>query len=265
MSMWRTARTFYSDAARGGFGFAVGGLREKLGRTDTIAISLKDGRRVHVRPGDSDFATLRQVFRESSYELETQPVRDRIDARYRALLAEKVIPVIVDAGANIGAATLWFRARYPAATVVAIEPDPANAAMLRRNVEADPGVIACEAAIGSRPGHVSITREHRASWGAQTTRDEAGCPIVTVAEACGKVPGGRLFIVKVDIEGFESDLFADGTDWIDDAFVIYVEPHDWMLPGKGTSRAFQAEFGRRDYELHLRGENLVYVRPDLAG
>ena len=56
------------------------------------------------------------------------------------------------------------------------------------------------------------------------------------------------------------DLFAANTDWIDAAFVIYVEPHDWLLPGKRTSRSFQRELARRDFELLIRGENLIYVR-----
>jgi hypothetical protein len=47
---------------------------------------------------------------------------------------------------------------------------------------------------------------------------------------------------------------------LDDAFAVYIEPHDWMLPGQGSSRSFQAAFGARDFEIFLRGENLIYIR-----
>jgi hypothetical protein len=67
--------------------------------------------------------------------------------------------------------------------------------------------------------------------------------------------------VKVDIEGFEADLFASNTDWLDDVSVVIVEPHDWLLPGRGTSLSFQLELARRAFEVLVSGENLVYVRP----
>ncbi len=50
------------------------------------------------------------------------------------------------------------------------------------------------------------------------------------------IADGRLFIVKIDIEGFERDLFDRNIDWVDQAAAIIVEPHDRMLHGAGTRR-----------------------------
>ena len=72
--------------------------------------------------------------------------------------------------------------------------------------------------------------------------------------------GSALFIVKIDIEGFESDLFASQTEWVDDAHVIVLEPHDWLLPGQATSRNFQIVLARHDFDILISGENLIYVR-----
>jgi FkbM family methyltransferase len=44
-------------------------------------------------------------------------------------------PRIVDLGAHVGAATLTFLERFPAARILAIEPNPQTAALLRRMVE----------------------------------------------------------------------------------------------------------------------------------
>jgi hypothetical protein len=71
---------------------------------------------------------------------------------------------------------------------------------------------------------------------------------------------GEPFIAKVDIEGFEADLFSDNTDWIAKTFVVFIEPHYWMMPERGTSRSFQAAMGREDFEIYLAGEMLTYIR-----
>ncbi len=213
---------------------------------------------VIVRAGDSDFESVRQVFRGEEYALVIREVADRVRSRYEEIVASGKRPVVVDAGANIGTASLWFRQQYPHAAVVAIEPDPQNAKILKRNAVGR-GITVMEAAIGSQTGFVSVLKSGH-SWGVQTERAQSGVKVITVEDAVLSVPDGELFIAKVDIEGFESDLFASNTDWIDQAFVVYIEPHDWLFPGKRTSRMFQQELAKRDFELFINRENLVFVR-----
>jgi FkbM family methyltransferase len=43
-------------------------------------------------------------------------------------------PRIIDAGAHIGLATLYFKKLYPAAQIIAIEPHPANLELLEKNI-----------------------------------------------------------------------------------------------------------------------------------
>jgi len=81
-----------------------------------------------------------------------------------------------------------------------------------------------------------------------------------MADAFAKVAGGIPFIAKIDIEGFESDLFSANVEWLNDVSMVIIEPHDWMLPGKKTSRSFQAAMGRHDFEIFISGENLIYIR-----
>jgi FkbM family methyltransferase len=154
---------------------------------------------------------------------------------------------------------LWFARKYPTATIVAIEPEPGNFAILKQNATLVPNIIALHAAIGCEQGFVEVHNEGF-GWAAQTTRASRGVPIVTVATAVQQVDGGSLFIVKVDIEGFESDLFSTNTDWIAETQVIHFEPHDWMLPGRYTSRSAQRAIGQHPFELYIAGENLTYVR-----
>lgn len=215
---------------------------------------------VHVRVGESDVAALRQVFGEGDYDLgAASPITARIRARSRAIIDAGKMPVIVDAGANIGAASLWFRANYPEAAIVAIEPEPGNGAILHRNLDGRPNIAILDAAIGAEPGFVAIENDE-SGWGARTERAEQGIPVVTVTQAIATVPDGVPLIVKIDIEGFERDLFARNLDWLAGSYVVIIEPHDWMLPGQLSSLSFQKAMAAHDFELFLSGENLIYVR-----
>ena len=61
----------------------------------------------------------REVFDEGVYRF--APAADR--------------PFIIDAGANLGLATCYFKTRHPDAEVLAFEPDPRLADLYERNVE----------------------------------------------------------------------------------------------------------------------------------
>lgn len=215
---------------------------------------------ITIRPADSDASVLRQVFRDQEYSIASPPeLESRIQLKYRDILARGKRPVIIDAGANIGAASRWFAQVYPEAHVVAVEPDPANAELLKANTAGMPMINIEEAAIGSERGFVSLVPAE-ASWGTRTLPSNDGIRVVTINELNRQIPDGELFIVKIDIEGYEAELFKKNTEWIGDASLIYVEPHDWMLPGQGSSRTFQNAMATHDFELFIRGENLIYAR-----
>ncbi len=88
-------------------------LKAMLWRNDHSRVIKTELRNLRVpftfRPGTSDVAVLRKVFLESEYELPfTIPVR-----------------TVVDAGAHIGAATVFYHYRFPDARILAIEPGKA--------------------------------------------------------------------------------------------------------------------------------------------
>jgi FkbM family methyltransferase len=251
-------RRAFTDLTKGGLNFFLSGLAARFSRRPTVRVRLPAGMSAMVRSRQSDFGTLRQIFRDNEYEL-PERIATCVRKELERILNGGGVPVVVDAGANIGAASIWFKTQFPEAAIVAIEPDPDNAAVARQNIAPLAGVTLLEAAVGGERGFVAVgTADY--GWAVQTERASSGCPVVTIDEAILTVPNGKPFVVKIDIEGFESDLFAGDLGWLDEVFLVYIEPHDWMLPSKGTSRNFQRAFGNRDFELHLRGENLVYMR-----
>lgn len=259
----RTARMVGAVGSLATFGPGMARfLLAKLLREREVRLNLKIGS-VLVRPDDSDMAALREVFQRRDYDVDALFVGPAIRARYERLLAEGRTPVIIDAGANIGATALWFSKIFPRARIVSVEPEPENFRILCENTRSLPNVRAIPAAIGSEGGFVSVRRD-RWSWGVTTQRAEEGVPIVTVPQCLEGEPGGALFLVKIDIEGFESDLFAANTQWLDDADVVIVEPDDWLFPGRGVTRTFQNALAVRGFEIHICEVNLVYVRPQLT-
>src|SRR3984885_13531639 len=67
--------------------------------------------------------------------------------------------LIVDCGSNVGYASLFFLGKYPAAHVIAIEPDPDNFALLRRNTAAfGSRVTTIQSAVWSHVAGLSLRR-----------------------------------------------------------------------------------------------------------
>lgn len=254
---------------RCGFTFGPGyTLRDWLKRfgVKRARLSLKGLGPAWFRPGDSDAATFVQIFYEKQYDLKKTPQAKRLRERYEAMLAAGRTPVIIDAGANVGAAALWFSRTYPRAVVVAIEPDPANFALMALNAQGREGIVLVEGALGAAPGAVVLSNPKTSSWAVQTTRVEDSEPGSVRVYDTGELlamggPNAELLIYKIDIEGFEKDLFAAHTGWLASTFALMIELHDWMLPGGGSSQPLQAAVLDQGFEMLMSGENLVLVRP----
>lgn len=243
------------------FGLAV--LARHLGRlkeNKQTRLRLPGGNSIFVRAGESDMAAVRQVFRDKDYII---PAPDetisRLNSAYQKIIEAGRTPLIIDAGANIGAASIFFRSAYPEALIVAVEPDPANLVVLKMNSDQGSKFKVVEAAIGSESGHVSVV-QNGLGWATQTVRCDEGVAITTIKEISATFQDCDLFLVKVDIEGFEKDLFASSTEWLASTSAVIIEPHDWMLPGQRTSTTFQKAIAEYEFEIFFKGENLFYIK-----
>lgn len=241
-------------------------LQHLVGRPDAAGYSRVPTRygSFYVRRSETDMNVLRQVFGNREYDLNRFPQGRRVQARYQAALDQGRTPLIIDGGANVGFSACFFARSYPKARILAVEPHGANAALCRVNTRDAPGVEVIEAALGAEKGHVAIEHHAGHAWAVRTHRAETGLDVVTINDLVASVPGAELLIVKIDIEGFELDLFSANTEWIAQAYVVFAEPHDWMLPGKGTSRTLQRAMSDGEREILVSGDNLIWVRRDDA-
>jgi FkbM family methyltransferase len=124
---------------------------------------------------------------------------------------------IIDAGANIGMATLWFARAYPSARITAIEPDPTTFGLLRTNLE-DNGfdqVTPVQAALASKPGSIEfVVDPDRPGWLMMSVdaRRMHGTPVTVPAMRLSDLVDGPVDFLKLDVEGAEHEVMGELAD-----------------------------------------------------
>lgn len=217
---------------------------------------------IELREGTSDFPLFFQLFVTPQYDIKSFTRCADVERRYADILAKGERPLIVDAGANNGLSALYFRDRYPEAAIVALEPEAGNFAELQRRMRDDPLCLSVEAALANFDGEVEIEDPGLGECGFRTRRSEQGIRAYRLASVIEMAPWPvDPFILKVDIEGFERDLFDD-LETFDAFYLAYVELHDWMLPKEGTSKSFLKAAASLDRDFLLHGENVVSIKND---
>jgi FkbM family methyltransferase len=174
---------------------------------------------------------------------------------------------IVDAGANIGLASIYFANRFPDAKIIAIEPEDSNLEVLRRNIAPYGNVISLSGALWHDNSRISLVDPGLGKWGfmtqAQDDVEEGYGEIVhevqgMTVETIMKEQGiDHIDILKLDIEGAEREVFGDPSAWIANVDALIVELHDRMKPG--CSRSFYNGSNGFDNEW-LQGEHVYLTR-----
>jgi FkbM family methyltransferase len=218
------------------------------------------------RPGSSDLAIFRDIFEKRAYDTGRLRRHAEIIAHLRTLNAAGKRPLVIDAGANAGASPLWFSYSVPRSRVVAIEPEPENFAMLLRNT-AGRDIICLRAGLAGAPGRLAMADVRIGTVGFRTERSENGSvPAVTVSEIYERHCTGELvpFLVKIDIEGGEEDVFSHDVSWTRGTPIIVIEPHDWLLEKRGSFRPFLRSIVDEDRDFLIQGENIFAIAHDLG-
>jgi FkbM family methyltransferase len=169
--------------------------------------------------------------------------------------------IIVDAGANIGMASLYFANKYPDARIIAVEPEASNFAMLVRNAKPYPNILPIQAALWYRDGEIALKAPDAAnnpySKVGFVICECDGIPVraLTMRTLMRETEIQSIDILKVDIEGAEKEVF-ESSDWMDGVRCLMIELHDRFKPG--ASIAVSSVTG--DFFVSERGETSLYVR-----
>lgn len=169
---------------------------------------------VWMRYGSSDAAVFEQVFIQQQYACSLQALK-----RPR---------LILDCGANVGYTSLYFLTRLPTAHVIAIEPDPDNFALCKKNLQqyAD-RVTLVQAAVWPRSTTLILSGQRAGNeWGLRVEPSSEGTvQAVTIPDLLHRSGFEEIDLLKMDIEGAEKAMFSEAYDWLDKVKAIAIELH----------------------------------------
>lgn len=199
---------------------------------------------VLMRPKTTDANVFWQVFVEGDYDfpIDFEPT------------------VIVDAGAHIGYASLYMLHRFPQVKIIAVEPEPSNAALYGKNLATRPNVTLHQAALWRDNTHLNIENPDADSWSfrvEESNDDSQGVKAITVMDILADT--GHIDILKLDIEGAEKELFSGDSNWLDKVKMVILELHEKYAPG--CTELIHGVLTQHGFKKALdKGENVIYQK-----
>jgi FkbM family methyltransferase len=168
-------------------------------------------------------------------------------------------PLILDCGANLGMATLYFKWLYPKARIEAFEPDPTTFAALNRNVTQNrlANVVTHNCALWSENGDIEFFVDHKIPGSPLMSTDRSrldGKAIRVPSKKLSDFITGPIDFLKLDVEGAEHrvlcDLLSSGkAQWIKQMVVEY---HHHIRDERSRLANFlrQLEEAGFEYQIH---------------
>lgn len=207
---------------------------------------------LNARLGSSDFDVFYQIF---------------IQREYREMTAvESEIKWIIDCGANVGYSAAYFASRFKNATVIALEPDPENFAILVKNIEPYQGrLIAVQAGIWHSDGELVLVKGEFGDgreWASQTRMvskgEKADVIVYGIKTIMSQFNINVIDILKIDIEGAELDLFSmQVSEWLPYVNQLVIELH-----GSECVHSFYSALKETDflYQFRTTGEITIATK-----
>jgi FkbM family methyltransferase len=155
---------------------------------------------------------------------------------------------IVDIGAHVGSATLYFRHVYPQARIFCFEPDPVCFELLTRNVAGETKIHGYNIALGPSNARQRLFAGVYSSMQGSLIPNEENreigptVEVRAVSEILGELKIESISLLKVDTEGLEFPILRALSDQLPQIEVVYLEYH--------------SERDRRDLD-QLLGERFV--------
>lgn len=184
-----------------------------------------------------------------------------INEEYENGIKELPVPrVIIDCGANIGLAALYFQYRYPSALIYCLEPEHSNYKLLQKNVAPYKNIKIYENAIWHRTEKLflDLNNQNDSFTTTEINNDTAvAVEAVSLNDFLSRNQIDKVDLLKIDIEGAELPLFQQNIDWIDKVQIIIVEIHERINAG---STEFINKLLSPQFKISYTGEYIKYTR-----
>jgi FkbM family methyltransferase len=180
-----------------------------------------------------------------------------LSGEYR-FVSETQQPRIIDCGANIGTAILFFKRLYPECSIQAFEPNPPAYRFLEKNIKENSlsDVRPLNLCLSDEAGEIEFFPDD--AGGLQSSVEEErghGQGISVKAEKLSSfMKGQEIDLVKMDIEGAENqvikDLYESGT--IRNAKQYIIEYHHKIANRSGALSSFLEIFEKSGFDYNIK-------------
>lgn len=224
-----------------------------------------NNRKLYFRKNNSDPAVIKQIFERKDYNLGALLRAKDINNEYLTIINNQQTPLIIDCGANIGASSIWFHSLFPKSKIIAIEPDKDSFELLVKNTF-DLPITPIHAAISNIPGRGILVDGGNGAWSnyiANENRPDVkgqDTQILDMKSILKQEANNKPFLVKIDIEGGEKQLFESNTEWFDQFYLAIIELHDWLFPKKRTSQNFLKTIASLNRDFVSIEENIFSIQ-----
>ena len=158
-----------------------------------------------------DLGIFYEIFWQQSYNLPQLPTEG--------------VRTVIDVGANVGLAALFFLEKFPGSQLICVEPELANFELLRTNLRGTSAVL-LQAALSATDGTVKIDSSplaYNAKISAETGTTEV--PAISMPSLLQSQGLAWVDFLKIDIEDYEQQVFAGPTNWLAQVGVLLIEIH----------------------------------------
>ena len=212
-----------------------------------------------------------------------QTRNDRSQASHLPVSTQKILAMaeriercetVLDIGGNVGLFSLAVRLRFPNARIVCVEADPELAEIAKANLGSDPSVtVLARAAVEDERPEVSLFiaqqsnqvgslyREAVEPFARATEISSIRVPAVAVGDLFALFPTGCVDVMKVDIQGYEHQLFASNRHLLERVAVCFLEASFLDPNVHRLLDLFHASFPRCEVVNHVvAGADLMFSR-----
>ena len=176
-------------------------------------------RTVYFRKKTKDFETFKEIFNQNIYNIKLP-----------------IVPhSIVDAGANIGLASLFFKMKFPESEIIALEIEESNIDMIKKNTKNLSNFSLERKALYNNKSFFKIENPYNATNSFVVKEvnetDDYNVKSITLDEILVQKNWETIDLLKIDIEGAEKKLFESNYEnWLPKTKIIMVETHDRFIP-----------------------------------
>jgi methyltransferase, FkbM family len=161
--------------------------------------------------GYGDYLTILEIFFNSDYDLK----KFRFWKKVKKKITKNKIPLIIDCGANIGCSTLFFYNNHPDSFIVALEPEKNNFDLLNENTKKIKNKRLINSAVSSKEHNFILkksndARAHKVLKINNKFNSKKSYTVNKIVKDYSEKEF-ELFLIKIDIEGFEKELFETNT------------------------------------------------------